>query len=74
MADTECQALLKTANRLYRMGDARRARVLLEVMSDVYPENAQVWTTLATLADNDAEMTEFLARAGQYQPVLQPLS
>ncbi len=74
MADPECQALLKTANRLYRMGDARRARILLEVMSDVYSENAQVWATLATLADNDVEMTEFLARAAQFQPALQPIS
>lgn len=74
MADTECQALLKTANRLYRMGDARRARALLEIMSDVYPDNVQVWTSLATLASNDAEMTEFLARASQFQPVLQPLT
>ena len=56
------------------MGDARRARILLEIMSEVYPENAQVWATLATLAHNDAEKTEYLARAAQFQPSLHPLS
>ena len=74
MADHECSALLRTANRLYRMGDARRARILLEIMSEVYPENAQVWATLATLAHNDAEKTEYLARAAQFQASLHPLS
>lgn len=74
MADNECQALLKTANRLYRMGDIARARTLLEIMSEVYPDNAHVWATLATLAHNDTEMTEYLARAAQYQPALRPIS
>ena len=74
MADSECTALLKTANRLYRMGDARRARILLEIMSEVYPENAHVWATLATLTNDDAQKTEYLARAAQFQPTFRPLS
>lgn len=70
MADDTCQALLKTANRLYRMGDESRARALLEIISEVYPDNAQVWATLATVAHTDAEMTAYLARAALFRPAL----
>ena len=63
MASPECQALLRTANRLFRFEDLHRARALLEIMSDVYPDEPQVWAALATMATDDAEMTTFLARA-----------
>ena len=63
MASPECQALLRTANRLFRFEDLHRARALLEIMSDVYPDEPQVWAALATMATDDAEMTPFLARA-----------
>ena len=63
MASTECQALLRTANRLFRFDDHQRARALLEIMSDVYPDEPQVWAALATMANDDTEMTTFLARA-----------
>lgn len=63
MASPECQALLKTANRLFRFDDHQRARTLLEIMSDVYPNEPQVWAALATMATDDAEMTTFLSRA-----------
>ena len=63
MASTECQALLRTANRLFRDEDHQRARALLEIMSDVYPDEPQVWAALATMANDDTEMTTFLARA-----------
>ncbi|NBU65392.1 MAG: hypothetical protein EBS29_12970 [Chloroflexia bacterium] len=61
--NAECQALLRTANRLFRFEDHHRARALLEIMSDVYPDEPQVWAALATMARDDAEMTQFLARA-----------
>ncbi len=67
MRNTECEALLKIANRLYQQGDYRRVRILLEIMSDVYPREVQVWTTLAMVANNDSEKTEYLARASQLQ-------
>jgi hypothetical protein len=63
MASTECQSLLRTANRLFRFDDHQRARALLEIMSDVYPDEPQVWAALATMANDDAEMTTFLSRA-----------
>jgi hypothetical protein len=63
MASPECQALLRTANRLFRFEDLSRARALLEIMSDVYPDEPQVWAALATMANDDAEMTTFLSRA-----------
>lgn len=63
MASPECQALLRTANRLFRFDDLSRARALLEIMSDVYPDEPQVWAALATMARDDAEMTTFLSRA-----------
>jgi hypothetical protein len=62
-ANAECQALLRTANRLFRFDDLLRARALLEIMSDVYPDEPQVWAALATMANDDTEMTQFLARA-----------
>ncbi len=62
-ANVECQALLRTANRLFRFDDHHRARALLEIMSDVYPDEPQVWAALATMANDDTEMTTFLARA-----------
>jgi hypothetical protein len=62
-ANAECQALLRTANRLFRFEDHHRARALLEIMSDVYPDEPQIWAALATMASDDAEMTQFLARA-----------
>jgi hypothetical protein len=65
MASPECQALLRTANRLFRFEDLCRARALLEIMSDVYPDEPQVWAALATMATDDAEMTTFLSRASR---------
>jgi hypothetical protein len=62
-ANAECQALLRTANRLFRFEDHQRARALLEIMSDVYPDEPKIWAALATMASDDAEMTQFLARA-----------
>lgn len=67
MRNTECEALLKIANRLYQHGDYRRVRTLLEIMSEVYPHEVQVWTTLAMVVNNDNEKTEYLARASQLQ-------
>ena len=65
MSDVEAQALLKTVNRLYREGDHARARALLEVLSVVYPDNPKVWSALATVAHDNAEMTHFLAKASK---------
>jgi hypothetical protein len=48
---------------LFRFEDLSRARALLEIMSDVYPDEPQVWAALATMANDDAEMTTFLSRA-----------
>lgn len=67
MRNTECEALLKIANRLYQQADYHRVRTLLEIMSEVYPREVQVWTTLAMVANNDSEKTEYLARASQLQ-------
>jgi hypothetical protein len=36
---------------------------LLEVLSDVYPDNPKVWSALATVAHDNDEMTHFLAKA-----------
>jgi hypothetical protein len=72
MRNTECEALLKIANRLYQQEDFRRVRTLLEIMSEVYPREVQVWTTLAMVANNDSEKTEYLARASQLQRQAQP--
>lgn len=63
MTDADAQALLKTANRLYREGDHARARALLAVMSDVYPDDPKIWSALATVAHDNEEMTQFLAKA-----------
>lgn len=72
MRNTECEALLKIANRLYQQGDYRRVRILLEIMGEVYPSEVQVWTTLAMVVNNDSEKTEYLARASQLQRQAQP--
>ncbi|MFM2031796.1 MAG: hypothetical protein RLZZ297_561 [Chloroflexota bacterium] len=63
MPEPDAQALLKTANRLYREGDHARARVLLDALSDIFPDDPKIWSALATVAHDDDEMTQFLAKA-----------
>ena len=49
MPEPDAQALLKTANRLYREGDHARARVLLDALSDIFPDDPKIWSALATV-------------------------